>query len=109
MSLDSYVLKTDRDIPKTGFEASQEDVELQYWGDNWDVHTWFSRLYKESGGYGFCNGHPLRLDLEDVLLLEYETLKDPSDHKKAIDYFEFCAMARKSIENGDKVYYYGHY
>lgn len=107
MPLDSYVLETHRDIPKIGFNAQEHDLELQFWSDNWEAHKWFSKIYKENGGRGLCNGHPLRLDLEDILLLEYETLKKTPE--KAVGYFDFCAMAKKSMEKGSKVYYYGNY
>lgn len=102
-----HVLATDAKIPKVGFGINEEDLPIQSWVDNWDVHRRFADLYKRSDGESPFWRNPVRLDMEDVLLLEYETLKSKKSPEEKYDISRFSRVARKYLDQGRKVYYYG--
>jgi hypothetical protein len=109
VGLESYVRATDKRLPKLGFEP-QQDLNLQYWRDNWNIHARWARLYKDLGGDDpLFNQSPIRLDMEDICLLEFESLsrslsKNDSDIFETMD---FCELARKYLEKGKNIYYVG--
>lgn len=101
------VLATDAEIPKVGFEIDDKDLPIQSWVDNWDVHRRFADLYKKCDGEAPFWQSPVRLDMEDVLLLEYETLKSRKSPEEKYDISRFSRVARKYLDKGSRIYYYG--
>ena len=99
---------TEEPIPKVGFEIHPDTV-LQTWHDNWPVHIQLSRIYHDSGGEDpTFNNSALRLDMEDICLLEYTAHRE----KKAEENYNlvnFCSLARKYLSLGKSLYYYGNW
>lgn len=96
---------TEEQIPKVGFEIKPDTV-LQTWQDNWPVHIHFSRIYHERGGEDpDFNTSGIRLDMEDICLLEYTAHRDKKTEEN-YDLVNFCALARKYLGLGKSLYYY---
>lgn len=100
-----YVFATQKKVPKVGFPQHRDDLRIQTWRDNWDIHKFFHDLYRASGGC--LSGSPVvRLDIEDILLFEYEGLKTKKD-EEAFDVYRFCKTARGQLDSNNSVYYIG--
>jgi len=119
MGLDQYAeaLKGKITINEDGDKVCEDSMELAYWRKHPNLQGFMENLYAEKGGTKEFNCVDLELTLEDLESLE-ESLdnqdlpetggfffgEDSSEHYKEQD-LQFCADARKALEDGYTVVY----
>jgi hypothetical protein len=117
MGLDMYAFTTAADISAVDFEKPADAVEIAYWRKHPDLHGWMETLYRAKGGSeDSFNCAPVRLDLEDIAVLEKAVWENVlphtegfffgrSDGSERADDEYFIHKARTEIAKGRRVFY----
>jgi hypothetical protein len=127
MGLDMFAHKVHPDAVIDDFSFKQFedsdfklDAEIKYWRKNNALHAWMEKLYiKKGGSKESFNCEWLRLTEDDLYKLELDIRGlnlEPTegffwgelvyDKEMQDDDLEFVALARKTILEGNAVYYY---
>lgn len=123
MGLDMYAVRVEKkyNTPVITDYIGGEPEDFFYWRKNRFMHNLMEKIYRKKGGKQEFNCVFLELTSDDIDYIETAVLDGEIDGMDAPGYFfgyqdydefererdmEFIRVARDSLENGYKVYYY---